>query len=83
MAKGARQPQGLNPRSVRERILNSDANGDRRIPIEELPQQLQRRFQQMDANSDGSVDGSEIDEMLRNRPSPQTQPKRRPGSGQI
>jgi Ca2+-binding EF-hand superfamily protein len=76
---GAQQPGQGNTASIKERILESDADGDGKVTLEELPEQMKRRFEQMDANSDGFVDEAEIDTMLQNRP---TQPGgRRPGQG--
>jgi Ca2+-binding EF-hand superfamily protein len=76
---GGQQPGQGNPGSIKKRILESDANGDGKVTLEEIPEQMKRRFEQMDANSDGFVDEAEIDAMLQNRP---TQPGgRRPGQG--
>lgn len=58
-APGGRQP--MNADQLKDRIMQSDADGDGRISEAEAPQQMVNQFARVDQNGDGFLDESEID----------------------
>ena len=59
-----------------QRMMARDANGDKKLSPDELPQRARMMFQRMDANGDGFVDESEIRAMAERMGA-----RRRPGGG--
>ncbi len=47
------------PTAVVDRLLSFDADGDRRVTVDELPERMQALFAGVDANGDGFVTGVE------------------------
>jgi RND family efflux transporter MFP subunit len=46
-------------------LMDLDKDGDKKISLDEAPEQMQDRFGEMDANDDGSLDSAEIAEVTR------------------
>jgi len=49
---------------IRKRILESDADGDGKISLDEAPEHLQNKFDRADADGDGLLDSTEIDAVV-------------------
>ena len=73
---GGRRGQGRRPdgpagasgsESFIERLWAADSDGDGRLAVEEIPEQMRARFDRIDLNQDGYADPSEIDSMMRRR----------------
>jgi len=56
---GGRPPQS--PEQLKQRIMQSDTDGDGKISESEAPEQMSRGFAQADQNSDGFLDQAELD----------------------
>ena len=73
---GGRRGQGRPPigpvgaagsESFIERLWTADIDGDGRLALEELPEQIRPRFDRIDLDRDGYADPSEIESMMRRR----------------
>ncbi len=78
-APGGRQP--MNTAQLKERIMQSDVDGDGKISESEAPQQMVNQFARVDLDSDGFLDESEID-AFASRARPGGQGGRSPMQGQ-
>ena len=66
----------MNASQLKERIMQSDADGDGKISESEAPQQMVNQFARVDQNSDGFLDEAEIDDFTsRARPGRQRGPR--------
>lgn len=80
--RGRRGPEGRRPAErnsgqIKERILQSDTDGDGKISRSEAPDPMQRHFAQSDLDGDGYLSEDEIDTLVSALPSRGV--RRRPG----
>lgn len=81
------QPGGaaVPPNQMKDRIMQSDKDGDGMVSESEAPQQMKVRFAQADKNLDGLLDESEVDAFIskigRQRGGPRNQQRQRGNPG--
>ena len=82
--RGQRQGPGggqpMNAQQLKERIMQSDTDGDGKISKSESPPQMANQFPRVDQDSDGFLDQSEIDAFVA-RARPAAPGGQRPGQG--
>jgi Ca2+-binding EF-hand superfamily protein len=76
---GGRQAPG--PDNLKERIMQSDSDGDGKISMNEAPAQMQSRFAQADQDGDGLLDDTEINAFVANSRPSQSGQQRGQGPG--
>jgi len=63
--RGGGGPGGPGGAQFRERLMQSDANGDGKLQKTEVPERMQGMFDRLDANSDGVLDEQELSNLAQ------------------
>ncbi len=73
------------PSQMKDRIMQSDKDGDGMVSLAEAPEQMKARFDQADKNLDGQLDEAEVDafisQFIIQRGGPGNQPRQRGNPG--